>query len=274
MKICCQLPVNLPREDPQTQSYYDQLQKHFARVKRPDTEVIIKEVGGPRWESAWQHYAGLRIFNHVEILKSILQAEKDGCDGVSISCFFDPVLSEARQLLKIPVVSLSEASLHLAYLMGSRFAVITKEEDYAPVMEDQIQRYGLAAKAISHRPVRFLTLPLATVKRMEQGIFTGASQDLSPVVNNFQEVARGCIADGAEVLIMGCGLFSIVLTQAGLTTVDGAAVVEPMIASLKMTEMLVDLHQAGLPFVSRRSIYAEVPPQYITDVLASRHKKS
>ena len=107
---------------------------------------------------------------------------------------------------------------------------------------------------------------------IEQAIFTGAAADFTPLVDNFIEVGRGCIEDGAEVLILGCGLLSPTLTEAGLTDVDGAAIVEPNHASLKLTEILVDLHKAGLPFISRKSTYMDVPAEYISGVLATRNK--
>lgn len=269
MKIWCQVPVTMPKDDPNAGRYFEQAKRHFAMVKRPDTEVVMKDVGGAEWNSTWETYAGLRSFNYIEILKSILKAEEQGFDGVCISCFLDPALSEARQLLKIPVTGIAEASMHFASLMGAKFAIITKDRYFTPAMEAQIHRYGMEAKAIKHNPVRVLTMPEDQLSRIEQGIFNGTSQDYSPLVDNFKEVGRGCIEDGAEVLIMGCGLLSPVLMEAGLLDVDGAALVEPNHASLKLTEILVDLHKAGIPFVSRKSTYLDVPSQYISEVLDS-----
>jgi allantoin racemase len=272
MKICVQVPVNMPPDDPYAGRYFEQVKKHLDLVKRPDTEVVMKDVGGAEWNSTWESYAGLRSFNNIEILKSILKAEEMGFDGVCISCFFDPALSEAKQLLKIPVTGIAEASMYLASLMGSKFAVITKEKDFVPPMVAQISQYGLEAKAIKHNPVRVLTMPEDQLSVIEQAIFTGVATDFTPLVDNFTEVGRGCIEDGAEVLILGCGLLSPILTEAGLTDVDGAAIIEPNHASLKLTEILVDLHKAGLPFISRKSTYMDVPPEYISGVLATRNK--
>jgi hypothetical protein len=50
----------------------------------------------------------------------------------------------------------------------------------------------------------------------------------------------------------------------------GAAIIEPMHASLKLTELLVDLHKAKIPFVSRKSSFLDVPSEYIAEVIASR----
>jgi allantoin racemase len=191
-----------------TNHYFEQAKQHFALVKRPDTEVVMKDVGGAEWNSSWEMYNGLRSFNNIEILKSILKAEKQGFDGVCISCFFDPALSEARQLLTIPVTGIAESSMHIASLMGAKFAIITKDKYYISPMETQISRYGMEAKAIKHNPVRVLTMPQDRLTPIEQAIFNGVTPDYSPLVENFVEVARGCIADGAEVLIMGCGLLA------------------------------------------------------------------
>ena len=138
MKICVQVPVNMSPDDPHAGRYFEQASRHLALVKRPDTEVVMKDIGGPEWTSTWEAYAGLRSFNNIEILKSVLKAEEMGFDGVCISCFFDPALSEARQLLKIPVTGIAEASMYLASLMGPKFAVITKEKDFIPPMVAQI----------------------------------------------------------------------------------------------------------------------------------------
>jgi allantoin racemase len=272
MRICCQIPVPMPGES--ARPYYEQVQRHLARAKRPDTEVVIRDTGSLEWTSSWELYSGLRPFNYIEMLKSMIQAEKDGCDAVSVSCFFDPSLLEARQLLKIPVTGLAEASMHFAYMMGSKFAIITREQHYTSPMEAQIYRYGMETRAIKVNPVRALTLPAEQLSPIEQGVFTGTPRDPSPFIENFREVARGCIADGAEVLILGCGLLSPLLLDNGVLDVDGAAVVEPMIASLKLAETMVDLHKAGIPFISRRSTYLDVPPRYIDEVLASRNQRA
>jgi allantoin racemase len=255
---------------PQSSRYYDFLERHFAQAKRKDTEIAIRDVTTGYNQPEYRYPAGSRIFNDIELLKSVLSAEKEGFDGVSISCFLDPALNEARQLLNIPVTGLAESSLHLAGMMGAKFAVITSDVHLIPDMEKNLTRYGLEAKAIKQNPVRVLTLPEKEMAKIEEGILKGSSIDYTPLVDNFKEVASGCIEDGAEVLIMGCGLISPVLRQAGLTEVNGAAIIEPTIASIKFTELLVDLHKAKMPFISRKLSYSPVSHKVIAELLASR----
>jgi len=256
MRIFYQLPQRMDRADKRFSPYYALVEKNFGLVKRKDTEVTIRDVKGFD-SSELTHYTGLRLFNDAQILKSLIAAEQEGFDGICIGCFLDPALYEARQLLTIPVTGLAESSLHLACMMGDKFAIITSSEYFIPVMEGNIHRYGVQSKAISRNPVRALTVP-------EEELIKSTSW-----IKEFREIAQRCIEDGAEVLIVGCGLMSPVLIQAGVTEVNGAAIIDPLSVSLKLMEAMVDLHKAKLPVVSRKSAYAEVSRKVIEAVLAS-----
>lgn len=255
MRICCQLPVRMPRADKRFSPYYTLVKKHYGLVKRKDTELTIRDVNGFDGPE-WTHYTGLRLFNDAQILKSLIATEQEGFDGISIACFLDPALYEARQLLTIPVTGLAESSMHLACIMGNKFAVITSSERFIPTMEENIHKYGVQSKAISRNPVRALVIP-------EEELIGG-----SDWIKEFQELSLRCIEDGAEVLVAGCGLMSPALIQAGITDVNGAVIIDPLSVSLKLTELMVDLQMAKLPVVSRKSIFYEISKKDLETVLA------
>jgi len=265
MKIACQLPTRMPRSGVNS-AYYDLLEKNYNLVKNSDTEVIVRDTptgfsgGGMDW-------TGLRLINEVEILKSVLAAEKEGFDGVSIACFFDPALGPARQLLNIPVTGLAESAMHLACLMGGKFAIIVAEILHVPAMEEEIAKYHMESQAIRRKPVR--ALPVSDKGYDPEKIPNYFSGDYSPIVESLYPLARGCIEDGADVLIVGCGLISPILTQAGITDIDNAAIIDPLLASLKLTEALIALHQGNLPYISRKSFYSAVPSKDIEEALTS-----
>lgn len=75
-------------------------------------------------------YSGLRFMNDREVLRNASRAGAEGYDGVVIACHFDPAVRAARQLLPLPVVGIAEASMHLASLMGLRFAVVASDHRY------------------------------------------------------------------------------------------------------------------------------------------------
>ena len=99
--------------------------------------------------------------------------------------------------------------MFFACTIGNKFATIVANDKFVVDMEKTIDRYGVGARAIDYRPVRPLTLTY-------NDIMECFKEDSAPLINDFCNIARTCIADGAEVIIAGGGLFSIMLTQGGL----------------------------------------------------------
>jgi len=243
MEIWCQLPISMPESHPAYEPYYALLRAGYDTVKRPDTKVTVKDVptglAGPDEIT----YVGKRFLNDREILTSMLQAETEGYDAVAGACFFDGAVRAAQQMMTIPVVGPAQVSMQLAALLGTRFAAITSDPRWIPEMEAHISEVGMREHAIGYKPMRAITLA--------PDVFFGClGGDYQPAVDNFAEIAEGCIDDGADVLIAGCGLLSPMLTAAGLHQISGVPVLDPMLVSLKYAEMLVDYRQSGMPVKS------------------------
>lgn len=266
MRIACQLPIKIPRSGVNT-VYYDLLEKNYNLVKNSGTEVVVKDTPTGFSGGEGMDWTGLRFINEVEILKSAMAIEKEGFDGISIACFFDPALRPARQLLNIPVTGLAESAMHLACLMGAKFAIVTANVLHIPAMEEAIAKYHMESQAIRRNPVR--ALPTSDKGYAPERIPNYFSGNCEPLVESLNQVARGCIEDGADILMVGCGLISPILTQAGVTEINGVAIIDPLLASLKSTEALVALHRGNLPIVSRKSYYSAIPRKVIEDTLAS-----
>lgn len=252
MKLWIQLPAQRPtgKEDPK--GYLEII----AKVKRPDTEISFQPVpAGPGISSLGGFgYQGIRFFNDREILRNARRAEAEGYDAVVMSCYFDPAVKPARQLMSIPVVGAAESSMLMANLMGLRFAVVTSDYRFVDDMTETIHAYGMDARAISVRPVRAINLD----EKAFLGCLGGKFQNL---VEDFTQVAKGCIEDGAQVVIAGCGAMSPALTQAGLFQIQKVPVIDPLIAGIKVAEMMADWRRGGLPAVSRRGLFEEIPTE-------------
>lgn len=261
MKLWCQLPIQMDLESPVFRLWTESTYKGYSMVKRPDTEAVLKSSEKGLFSIDDLSYPGLRFLNDREILKNMLRAEKEGYDGVVVTCAMDPALRAAKQLLTIPVTGILESSLHFAYTMGARFAVITSDLGYVESISENIHAYGFAAKAIGHNPVRAINYS-SCMKCLSGG---GAST----LLQDFEEAARGCIADGAEVIIVACGLMSPMLTQAGMKEVDNVPLIDPMLVGIKVCEMLVDLHKAGVPVISRKGLFTAPPVGKRDEVIAS-----
>lgn len=253
MKIWSQLPIRMPRE--LYGNYYDLLTLAYNMFRNEDTQITIKDVPDGIVDPAVLSCLGFRQINEVENLKSIIQAEKEGYDAVAGACYFDSGIRAASTLLSIPVVGAAEASMHLAAMMGNKFAVITSEPSWTSEMEHHLKVSGFTAAAISKQPVRALTLPM---NDLFQCLMTG---DHEPVKEDFIKVAELCLNDGADVIIAGCGLVSPILTINNLREIGGAPVIDPMIASLKMAELMGNFFKSGLPVKTKKGLFQTLPDE-------------
>ena len=124
------------------------------------------------------------------ILK-IIDAEKEGCDGVVIDCMGDPGLQAARECVTIPVIGPCETAMHYASMLGHKFSVLTVLERTAPLIENLSLLYGVASKVASVTPVNIPVLEL--------------EKDLDYTLNRMTEVSINTIKnDHASVIIFGC----------------------------------------------------------------------
>lgn len=248
MKIWCQLPICMPKEIYGT--YYELLMEDYNLFKEKETEAAIKDVPTGLIDPGLICYLGFRIANDGENLKTMLKAESEGYDAVAGACYFEGGIKAAQNLLSIPVIGPSEASMHLAGIMGNSFAVVTSEPAWVKEMEYHLKELGFRHSAISHKPVRSLTIPF------EEFVNCMMSGKFDPVIENFIEVSRGCLEDDADVIIAGCGLLSPMLTTRGVREIEGAPIIDPMIVSLKFAELMARLSKAGMKIKSTRGLFA------------------
>ncbi|MCG2633496.1 MAG: aspartate/glutamate racemase family protein [Gammaproteobacteria bacterium] len=261
MKLWCQLPAAIDiSEGPAEEGYGGTLSRLFQRVARADTQIDVKPAVGAITPDLLE-YPGLRHLNDGQIIRSGLGAGQGGYDALVVTCFFDPGLEASKQLLAIPVVGICQSTLLLASTMGRRFAIITSDPTYIGEVDDNIDRYHLRDQVISQHPVRTITLS-------SERFFGCLGGDYDAAVESFTAVAKGAIADGAEVLIAGCGLLSPMLTDRGVTEIDGIPLIDPLVAGVKMAESLVDMQRAGLPVISRAGRFQGTPAEAVERALA------
>jgi allantoin racemase len=233
--------------------------RNLDLVKHKDTELTFRF---PRWGITGLDgffYSYLDMLNARSVFHAAVQAEKEGFDAVMITCFGDPMLWGIRQAIDIPVVSLGESSMLLATMMGYKFGVVTISPYNIYEQEHTIAKYGLTERLAGIRPN-----PETGDEQAEALI------DARHAIESFKKVGRELIADGAEVLIPGCGLLSPALRLApgaekeypnGLTQVDGVPIVDVMGDTIKMAETMVSLKRAGSCWISRKGLHAQATAQ-------------
>jgi allantoin racemase len=212
------------------------LRDYFLKVARADTQVEIRHlpVAGNYIRSLYTE-----LVNNRTVVENAVNASNEGFDAVVLGCWADP-LWELRAEMEIPIVGIGEASLLMALTLGARFAVITVDPGVVPLIEMDLRLYGLENRAI-HRPVRSLD-PSSDVELLLESI----ADPNARFIPNFERVAKGCIADGAEVIIVGCGYYGPILSSHGYNRISGTdvPVLDCSAAGLKFAEMQADLYKS------------------------------
>jgi len=207
----------------------DQLVSRF-----PTTGLTNADFAGNRYVTA---------INLGSVYHQAVQAEKEGFDGAIITCVFDPALAETRRAVGIPVVGLCEATLSMASLMGQRFGLISPTPLLTDPLLATVASYGMADRILG---VRAMRIPWA-----QQELAYLGSRD---VIEDFQDVARELVKEGAEVLVPLCGLLSPLLRMApgaedkypgGLVEVAGVPVADVMGCAMAVLRALYTLKRAG-----------------------------
>ena len=236
--------------------------KNLGLVRREDTEIVLRtsEWGVLGMDGLFN--PAMNMLNTQLIFQIAKNADKEGFDAVMVTCFGDPYLQQLRGFLDIPVVGIGEASLKMASMMGKRFGIVHVNEAVLDEAREQVENYGMG---------KYFAGIVATPESGPEQVM--AMENASGAIKAFTECGRKLIAMGAEVLIPACGLMSPSLRMAagceeeypnGFTNVDGVPIFDILGCSLKYTEMLVDLKNAGENWISRKGAYM-LPTQTMID---------
>ncbi|MCU4178369.1 aspartate/glutamate racemase family protein [Bosea sp. BH3] len=66
----------------------------------------------------------------------------EGCDGVYLACFGDPGLLALKEIARVPVVGMAEASSRLAAAKAGRFSMVTGGERWGPMLREFVSAIG------------------------------------------------------------------------------------------------------------------------------------
>jgi allantoin racemase len=183
----------------------------------------------------------------VEVLRAVLQAEREGFDALVIGCCYDPALTQARELTDMPVIGPLEASASLARLFGHRFAVVTDHRKAVPEIEDRIRVYGLEANCRS-------------VSAIDWYVDDMISDPAAVARDAYARCADVMERDRAEAVVVGCTIVAACLEKAILDGADqlaDLAIVNPNVMAIKVAELFADLRAVGQYRISRSGYYAQ-----------------
>jgi len=159
-------------------------------------------------------------------------------DAVLIGCFSDPAVEALAQISGVPVIGPGEAGMLAAVQLGERFSVLSSDPT-PPGLRRRIRGIGIEGSFVSE----------VTVGGSVADLNRNPDIHLPAIVKR----ARTCVAQGADVLVLGCFALSFIPGLPGkLSRALGVPVVNPVIAGLKAAEAAV-LYSAGLSRPNVRS---------------------
>ena len=159
------------------------------------------------------------------MLEQIQAAINRGADGIVIACFDDTGLDQARALSDVPVLGIGQAAYHHSMLMGLKFSVVTTLSISIPVLEENIQTFGVHPYCCRVRASEVPVLELEV-----EG--SDAEQKIS------DEIASAIKEDSCEAIVLGCAgmtdLASRLSRSHNIPVIDGVAAATALIHGLAL----------------------------------------
>jgi len=182
--------------DPEAAELREVMKRVFVRnmekVKQEGTEIDLYLLNRGFADPGFFPFTVFNVRNNYELFEAALGLGDDGYDALVLHCASDPHLDPIRQALDIPVVGVFQAGLLMALTMGYRIGVVTFDYRVVPFFTDLVGIYGLTDKVVAVK---------STDSSGEELMM--CMLDAHAAIERFSEVARECIADGAEVLVPG-----------------------------------------------------------------------
>jgi allantoin racemase len=161
------------------------------------------------------------------VLRTGLEAvEVHKPDAVVLAGFGRVGIDALKEAMAIPVVSIAEASMAMACLLGHRFTTLTMLQQFIPYQQDLVRLFGFEAKCASVRAIN-INVEECVIERERT------------LVELKAQIQRVVAEDRAEVVILACaGLCGYDME---LTRLAGVPVLDPVAVSVKVAESLVAL---------------------------------
>lgn len=162
---------------------------------------------------------------HSHMAACIAKVKEIKPDAVILAGFGNVGVFALKEALDIPVISISEATMAVACLLGHKFSTVTMLKQFIPYQEDLIRLYRFNDKCASARAIN-INVERAAIDR---------EATLAELKEECLRVAR---EDGAEAIILACaGLCGY---EDELTELCGMPVLDPVVVAVKVAEMMVE----------------------------------
>jgi allantoin racemase len=187
----------------------------------------------------------MAIAEHAAI--QMLAGQAAGCDAAIIGASIDCGLQAGREMLAIPVLSLTESAIHAACLCGGRFGVVVMSALSGIVLREMLHSYGLASRMAGLRVVAVSPLELLAGREAAAAVIASACCSMVE-----QDAADSIVLIGAVM----AGMPALVQDSVPVPVIEGVT------AAVGMAEAMVRLR---LP-KARSGSFARLPVRELVGV--------
>jgi len=125
-----------------------------------------------------------------DLLRVVRKGEKQGYNAIIINCFGDPGLTEARKMVRIPVVGAGEASFSNVKEAKKRFTVITTVQEAVARVRRNAHKHGAEPFLASIRPLNMHVPELVQKQRLRKALLNEGKKALKE--------------DHVDIIVLGC----------------------------------------------------------------------
>ncbi len=231
MRICIQSGTPLS-QSALYKPYHDSLLRHAQRVARPGTTVEFPNLG-KQYPGAARSRTHLHLVQH-ETIKSALRAQEEGYDVFVTQCL-DLGYHELREMVKIPVVFMTQATLAFYSQLAPNFAFLVNSERLLHYFGELADRYKARERMVPGSFVSFAFTDYANLWNQPQ-----------PFIDAYLQAA-GKLADQGAAALYPAGLYlSQWLIDQNIRSVQGALVMDPLAVAIRTAEAMVELKALGI----------------------------
>jgi len=166
------------------------------------------------------------------LIVEMLNGLEKSIDAFVIACFDDTGLEECRELTSKPVIGIGEAAFHASMMLGHSFSVVTTLAVSIPVIEQNIERYGLASAC---KRVRASDVPVLDLEQPG----SAAEHQIS------HEVGAAIAEDDCDAIVLGCA--GMAPLAARLAMRHELPIIDGVVAAVGMAAALVNVQRSMAP---------------------------
>ena len=215
-------------------AYSQRMTEHIKKIVRSDTQVVLHGMAQGSYDANYPggdiRHRALFNLHAVQWLTHAIKAEEMGFDAFALCTMPDPLITDIRSILDIPVIGSGESCFKLATSYGQKFGMLLFIDLMAERYRIQIEGLGMGPFSVGVQPVGFGFQDVLT-----------AFDNPGPLIDKFKIAARKMIDKGADVIILGEIPLSLILASEGISRIDDTPVMDSLAVTLKMSELLVDL---------------------------------